>query len=77
MSQSKTNAGRQDRTSIAIDSDVLERLKRLKPFQSMSHEEFVSFLLDQYDEQRKERLSQGHDLIDTEDTDTTHKGGKK
>ena len=35
-------------TTVTVSHDFLRKLKSLKPFKTMSHEEFLSLLLEQY-----------------------------
>lgn len=46
-----------NRTSVMLQEGTLERLKEQKPFESMSHNEFIGHLLDHY-----ERSPVGDDL---------------
>ena len=37
------------RTTIQVDKETLERLQELKPFESISHDEFLNHLADEYE----------------------------
>jgi hypothetical protein len=44
--------GGKDRTSVALYDDTKQRFDRVKPYESMSADEFVDVLLDRWEGQR-------------------------
>lgn len=51
----QTNTDRDD-TNIRISRETHDRLEKLKPFQSMTHDETLKFMLDMYEKSRKLRF---------------------
>jgi hypothetical protein len=39
----------QDRTTIQVDKETLERLKELKPFPSVSYDDLLNDMADEYE----------------------------